>query len=136
MPAQLRRCAGDLGPEGVAVTLHVHFDNNTLPAVRIDAAVAKRAADDFEAKIKNQTHDPAQAMRQQLLMLEQRLRKMGAVKEAKFSPKSCFQVMDEDREWIDAPLRVEEILGSCISPTRVISCPSISIPVTNNCLTS
>jgi hypothetical protein len=106
----------DLGPQGstkqdVAQTLHVHFDNNNLPAARIDAAVAKKAADDFETRIKNQTHDPAceqtlrrvideirtgkpdysklmpavaQAIRQQLPMLEPRLQKVGAVKDVKF----------------------------------------------------
>jgi hypothetical protein len=102
----------DLDPKGVAKTLHVHFDNNTLPATRITDAIAMKAADDLEAKVKNQTHDPAcaatlkrvieevragkpdyskmtlataQATRQQLPMLQPRIQEMGAVKEVKFT---------------------------------------------------
>lgn len=101
----------DLDPKGVAKTLHVYYDDNTLPAARIDAAVAKKAADDLELKVKNQTHDPAcittlkrlieevragkpdyskmtlqtaRATRMQLPILQQRFQEMGPVKDVQF----------------------------------------------------
>jgi len=102
----------DLTPAGTAKTLHFHYDERSLPATRIDAAVAKKAADALELKIKNQTHDPAcevslkrfieeartgkpdyakmtltlaQTVRMQLPMMQQRLQELGAVKEVKFA---------------------------------------------------
>jgi hypothetical protein len=102
----------DLDPKGVAKTLHFHYDDKSLPANRIDAALAKKASDALELKITNQTHDPAcertlrrlieegragtpdyskmtltlaQATKMQLPMIQSKFQQLGAVKEVKFT---------------------------------------------------
>ena len=102
----------DLDATGKGKTLHVYFDERTLPAKRISDATAKKASDALELKVKNQTHDPAcvttlkrvieesrtgkpdyskmtlatgQATRTQLPMLQQRFQELGALKEVKFT---------------------------------------------------
>jgi len=102
----------DLDKAGKATTLHFHFGDESMPAKRIDAAAAKKVADDLAAKIKNQTHDPAcaatlkriieetragkpdyskmslplaQTTRAQAPMIQQRFQTLGAVKEVKFT---------------------------------------------------
>jgi len=106
----------DLDPSGKGKTLHIHFDDRSLPATRIDDATAQKVNDALELKIKNQTHDPAcattlkrlieelragkpdyskmtlalaQATRTQLPMLQPRVLELGALKEVKFT--SVFQ---------------------------------------------
>jgi hypothetical protein len=101
----------DVDKAGKATKLHFHFDEKSLTAKRIDAAVAKKANDALDLKIKNKTHDPAcaatlkrlieegrmgkpdyskmtltlaQATRTQLPMMQQRFQELGAVKEVKF----------------------------------------------------
>jgi len=92
-------------------TLTFHYDDRTLEASRIDAAEAKKVADAWQQKIKDQTHDPAcantlkrligeirsgkpdfdkmtlglaQATRTQLPMMQSRFEQLGDVKEVKF----------------------------------------------------
>jgi hypothetical protein len=101
----------DVDKTGQATKLHFHYDERSMAAKRIDAAVAKRTNDALDLKIKNQTHDPAcavtlkriieetragkpdyskmmlylaQAMRSQLPMAQQKFQGLGAVKEVKF----------------------------------------------------
>jgi len=101
-----------LDAKGKAKSVSLFYGDGSLEATRIDAATAKKIADGWEQKIKNQTHDPAcmttlkrmieeartgkpnydkmmlvlqQATRQQLPMLQQRIQELGALKEAKFT---------------------------------------------------
>jgi hypothetical protein len=101
----------DLDSSGKGKTLHLHFDERTLPATRINDAAAKKVSDALELKIKNQTHDPAcattlkrlveeirigkpdyskmtlllgQATRTQLPMMQSKFQELGALKDVNF----------------------------------------------------
>jgi hypothetical protein len=101
----------DLDPTGVPAVLHLHYEELSQTAARIDDATAKQDSDAWDLKIKNQTHSPecatavkrlidnvragepdhskmalglVRATRQQLPLLQPKFNELGAVREVTF----------------------------------------------------
>jgi hypothetical protein len=101
----------DLDPTGAPTALHLHYEELSQSAARIDEATAGQDSDAWEVKIKNQTHSPecatsvkrlidnvragepdyskmalglVRATRQQLPFLQPKFNELGAVRDVTF----------------------------------------------------
>jgi len=117
----------DLDSMGVPTTLHLHYEELSQPATRIDEATFKQDNEAWEIKIKKQTHSPecaatvkqsianlqagepnyskmalglVRVTRQQLYFLQPALKDLGAVKAVNFVSvdQSGNEILDVDFE--------------------------------------